>query len=143
MRAGRAFLKSQDLLGHRGGERLPPAGPRQRLVVEHEKRTGRVRLKAARVHLRLDVQGDPLVAEADPEVLKAPVAAAGLRQHVVELVRAHGGYMTARGPQARFAAPPAVIVVKHPPARDRIAQIHCACGDGASFEVVLLAVDVL
>ncbi len=91
--------------------------------------------------LGLDVQNHSLVAEADAEVLQASVPAAGRRQHVVELVAEHGGGVTGRGPQRRLAAPGAVIVVEHPPADDRVAQLHGPCRDGVVLEVVLLAVD--
>ena len=91
--------------------------------------------------LGLDVQHHPLVAEADPEVLQAPVPAARRRQHVVELVAEHGGGVTGRRPHSRFAAPPAVIVVEHPPADDRVAQLDRSCRDGVVLEVMLLAVD--
>ena len=106
----------QDLGGHRGGELLAPASPWQRLVVEQQQRPGGVALETAGLDVRLEVQYDPLVAEADAEVLKAPVPAAGLRQHVVELVAEHGGGVTGRGPQRAFAAPAAMVVVEHPPA---------------------------
>ena len=36
-----------------------------------------------------------------------------------------------------------MIVIEHPPVRERVAQLHDACGDRVSLEVVLLAVDVL
>ena len=90
-----------------------------------------------------EVQYDAFVAEADAEVLKAPVAASGLRQDVVELVAVHGGGVAGRGPDRGFAAAGSMIVVEHPPVRDRVAQLHGPCGDRVSLEVVLLAVDVL
>ena len=31
-----------------------------------------------------------------------------------------------------------MVVVEHPPAGDRVAQLHCARGDGVPLEVVLL-----
>src|SRR5450755_2773779 len=89
----------------------------------------------------LDVQHHPLVAEADAEVLQAPVPAAGRRQHLVELAAEHGGGVTGRDPHRRFAAPPAVIVIEHPPADDRVAQLDRSCPDGVVLEVMLLAVD--
>ena len=140
---GGAFLELADLVGHRGGELLAPAGPRQRLVVQEQQRAGGVALEAAGVDLGLEVEHDALVAEADAEVLKAAVAASGLRQRVVELVAVHGGGVTGRGPERGFAASGAMIVVEHPPVRDRVAQLHDTCGEGVSLEVVLLAVDVL
>ena len=124
--AGRAFLESEDLLGHRGGELFAPPRPWQRLVVEQQQRPGGVGLETAGVDLRLEVEHNPLVAEADAEVLKASVPASGLRQHVVELVAEHGGDVTARSPQVGFAAPAAMIVVEHPPAHDRVAQLDGA-----------------
>jgi hypothetical protein len=36
-----------------------------------------------------------------------------------------------------------MIVVEHPPAGDRVGQLHRACGNGVSLDVVLLAVDLL
>ena len=71
--------------------------------------------------LGLKVEHDALVAEADAEVLKAPVPAAGLRQRVVELVAVHGGGVTGRGPKRRFAAAATMIVVEHPPVSERVA----------------------
>ena len=44
--------------------------------------------------LRLEVEHDALVTEADAEVLQAAVAASRLRQRVVELVAVHGGGVT-------------------------------------------------
>ncbi len=44
---GCAFLELCELLGHRGGEVLAPARPRQGLVVEQQLRPGGVRLQAA------------------------------------------------------------------------------------------------
>ena len=58
-------------------------------MVEQQQRPGRVRFQPTRRNVGLQVQHDPLVAEADPEVLKAPVSASGLRQHVVELITEH------------------------------------------------------
>ena len=111
-------------------------------MVEQQQRPGGVALEATGVDLGLEVQDDSLVAEADAEVLKASVPASGLRQHVVELIAEHGGGVTGRGPQRRFAPPGAMVVVEHPPAHDRVAQLHGTCRDGVSLEVVLLAVDV-
>ena len=45
--AGCAFLESQDLVGHRGGEFLTPASPGRRLVVEQQHRPGGVALETA------------------------------------------------------------------------------------------------
>ena len=112
-------------------------------MVEQQQRPRGVALQTAGVDLGLEVQHDALVAEADAEVLKAPVPAAGLRQDVVELVAVHGGGVTGRGPKRGFAAAGAMIVVEHPPVGDRVAQVHDACRDGMSLEVVLLAVDAL
>ena len=112
-------------------------------MVQEQQRAGGVALEAAGVDLGLEVQHDALVAEADAEVLKAAVAASGLRQRVVELVAVHGGGVTGRGPERGFAAAGAMIVVEHPPARDRVAQLDDTCGEGVSLEVVLFAVDVL
>ena len=44
---GGAFLELADLVGHRGGELLAPAGPRERLVVQEQQRAGGVALEAA------------------------------------------------------------------------------------------------
>ena len=112
-------------------------------MVQEQQRAGGVALEAAGVDLGLEVEHDAFVAEADAEVLKAAVAAAGLRQDVVELVAVDGGGVTGRGPERRFAAAGSMIVVEHPPVSERVAQLHGACGDGVSLEVMLLAVDVL
>ena len=99
----------------------PQPSPWERLVVEEQQRAGGVALEAAGVDLGLEVEHDSLVAEADAEVLKAPVPAAGLRQRVVELVAVHGGGVTGRGPKRRFAAAGTMIVVEHPPVSERVA----------------------
>ena len=135
-------MELADLVGHRGSELLAPAGPRQRLVVQEQERAGGVALEATGVDLGLKVQHDALVAEADAEVLKAAVAASGLRQRVVELVAVHGGGVTARGPTRGFAAAGAMIIVEHPPVRERVAQLDDTCGEGVPLEVVLFAVDM-
>ena len=140
--AGGAFLESEDLLGHRGGELFAPPRPWQRLVVKQQQRASRVRLQASALDLGLEVQDDPFVAEADAEVLKAPVPAAGLRQHVVELVAEDGGGVTARSPEASFAAPATMIVVEHPPVHDRVAQFDRARIPGALLDVMALAVNL-
>ncbi len=139
--AGGAFLEPQDLLGHRGGELLAPPGRRQWFVVEQQHGAGSVGFETTGLGLRLEVQHHPLVAEADAEVLKAPVAAAGLRQHVVELISEDRCGVTGRGPFNGFATPAAMIVVKQPPVRKRVAQLHRTRRDRAPVEVVPLAVD--
>ena len=98
--------------------------------------------EASGLDVGLEVQDDPFVAEADAEVLKAPVPAAGLRQDVVELVAEHGGDMTARSPEASFAAPATMIVVEHPPVHDRVAQFDGAGVLGALLDVMALAVNL-
>ena len=135
------LLESPHLIGHRGGELLAPPGPRQRFVVEQQHRPGGVRLEATGLDVGLEVQHNPFVAEADAEVLKASIAASGLRQDVVELIVEHRGGVTGGGPQKGFATPGAMIVVEHPPVRDRVAQLHRARRDGVPLEVVALAVD--
>jgi len=92
--------------------------------------------------LRLKVEHDALVAEADAEVLKAAVAPSGLRQDVVELGAVDGGDMTGRGPNRGLAPSGAMIVVEHPPESNRVAQLHGTCGNAPLLEVVLFAVDV-
>jgi hypothetical protein len=140
---GGAFLELADLIGHRGGELLAPAGPRKRLVVQEQERAGGVARETAALDLGLEVQHDALVAKADAEVLQAAVASSGLRQRVVELIAVHGDGVTARGPKRGLAAAGAMIVVEHPPVRERVAQLQDTCGEGVSLEVVVLAVDVL
>ena len=51
--------------------------------------------------------------------------------------------MTGRRPTRGFTPPGALVVVEHPPARDRVAQLDDTGGDCASLEVVLLALDPL
>ena len=136
-----AFLQPQDLGGHRGGELFAPASPWQRLVVEQQHRPRGVALHTAGLDVRFEVQDDSFVAEADAEVLKSPVPAAGLRQDVVELVAVDGGGVTGRRPERGLAPSRAVIVVEHPPVRDRIAQLHDSGRNRVLLEVVLLAVD--
>jgi hypothetical protein len=111
-------------------------------VVEQQHPHG-VRLQAADADPGLEVQHDPFIAEADAEILKAPVPAAGLGQDVVELIAVHGRGVTGRGPDAGFAARPAEVVVEHPLVRDRVAELHGAGCNRAPLEVVLLAVDAL
>ena len=118
---GGAFLELADLVWHRGGELLAPAGPRERLVVQEQERAGGVALEAAGVDLGLEVEHDALVAEADAEVLKAPVPTPGLRQDVVQLVTVHRGGVTGRAPDRRFPAAGAMIVIEHPPVSERVA----------------------
>jgi hypothetical protein len=60
-------LESEDLLGHRGGELLPPSRARERLVVEQQHRAGGVRLEATPLDPGFEVDHDPLVAESDPK----------------------------------------------------------------------------
>jgi hypothetical protein len=55
-------------------------------VIEQQHRPGGVGLDALLVDLWLDVQDDAFVAEADPKVLQAAVAAARLRQLVTDLI---------------------------------------------------------
>ena len=112
-------------------------------MVQEQERAGGVALEASGLAVRLEVQHDALVAEADAEVLKPPVAATGLRQRVVELVAVHGVGVTGRGPKRGFAAARAVVVVEHPPMRERVAELHGACGEGVLLKVVLFAADVL
>jgi len=112
-------------------------------VLEEQPGEGGVALEAAGVVARLEVQYDPFAPEADAEVLQAAVAASGLRQVVVELIAVDGGGVTRRGPQRGFAAAGSMVGVEHPPACARAPQLHGARCDGASLEVVLLAVDVL
>ena len=78
-------------------ELLAPAGPRERLVVQEQQGAGGVALRRGG-DLGLEVQHDALVAEADAEVLKAPVPTPGLRQDVVQLVAVHRGDVTGRAP---------------------------------------------
>jgi hypothetical protein len=120
---GGMLLKPPDVVWHRGGELLAPASPRLRLVVQEQQRARGVALQAARVDLRVDMQHDPLVAEVDADVLKAAVAASGLRQRVVELVAVDSGGVTSRGPKRGFAPAGSMIVVEHPPACERVAQL--------------------
>jgi hypothetical protein len=141
--AGGAFLELADLGRHSGGELLTPAGPRERLVVQEQQGAGGVALETAGVTVRVQVEHDTFVAEADAEVLQASVATPGLRQDVVQLVPVDGGGVTARGPQRGFVPSGAVVVVENPPVGRRVAQLHRTRGDGASFEVLLLALDVL
>ena len=112
-------------------------------MVEQQQRPGGVALQTAGLDVRFEVQYDPFVAEADAEVLKAPVPATGLRQDVVELIAEHGGGVTGRGPERGFAAAGAMVVVEHPPLGDRVAELHGPGRDRALLEVVLLAVDAL
>ncbi len=55
-------------------------------MIEQEHGAGGVGLQALRFDVRFEVNDDAFVAEADAEVLQAPVAAAGLGNTVVELV---------------------------------------------------------
>ncbi len=47
--------------------------------------------------------------------------------------------MAAGGPGAGFAAAGAVVVVEHPPARDRVAELDDAAADGAALDVSALS----
>ena len=136
-------MESQYLFGHGRGELLAPAAPRQRLVVQEQQRPGGVALQTAGVDLGLEVQHDPLVAEADAEVLQAPVPTTGLRQDVVELIAVNGRSVTGRAPKRGFAAPGTMIVDEHPPVRDRVAERHGPGRNRALMEVVPLALDTL
>jgi hypothetical protein len=143
VRAGRSFLQLADLGRHRGSELLTPASPWQRLVVKQQQRPSGVALETVGLDLRFDVQYHPHVAEADAEVLKTPGPATGSRQDVVELIAECGGDVTGRGPQRAFPPPAAMVVVEHPPLRDRVAQLDDTRSDRVLLEVVLLAVDAL
>ena len=88
------------------------------------------------------MEHDPLVAEADAEVLKASVPASRPRQHLVELSAVDGGGVTGRSPQRGFAAPATMIVVEHPPVHDRVAQFDGAGVLGALLDVMALAVNL-
>ena len=83
----------------------------------------------------LEVDDDAFVAEADAEVLQAPVSTAGLGEEVVELVTVDRDGVAAGGPGGGFAAAGAVVVVEHPPARDRIAQLHATRGARAALDM--------
>ena len=111
-------------------------------MVKQQQGPGGVGLETAGADLRLEVEHNPLVAEADAEVLKASVPASGVRQHVVELGAVHGGGVTGRSPQRGFAAPATMIVVEHPPVHDRVAQFDGARVLGAMFDVMVLAVNL-
>jgi Transposase, Mutator family len=58
-----------------------------------------VGLQAIVVDLWLDVEDDAFVAEADPEVLQAAVAATRLRQLVIDLIAQQGSGVSCRRPQ--------------------------------------------
>ena len=134
-------MESPDLVGHPVGELLAPPGPRQRLVIQQQHRPRRVGLEAIGLDAGLEVQHYTLVAEADAEVLKAPVAASGLRQQFVELITEDRPGVTGASPHAGFATAAAMVVIEHPPVCDGVAQLHRACRDSGPFEVVALAVD--
>ena len=138
---GGVFLEAADLVGHRGGELLAPASPGEGFVVEEEHGAGGVGLQALRFDVGLEVDDDAFVAEADAEVLQAPVSTAGLGDVVVELVAVDRDDVAAGGPGAGFAAAGAVVVVEHPPARDRVADLDDAAADGAALDVGALALD--
>ena len=137
--AGGVFLESADLVGHRGGELVAPASPGEGFVVEEQHRAGGVGLQALRFDVGLEVDDDAFVAEADAEVLQASVPAAGLGEGVVELVAVDGDDVAAGGPGAGFAAAGAVVVVEHPPARDRVADLDDPAAHGAALDMSALA----
>jgi len=112
-------------------------------VVEQQQSSGGVALQTAGRDVRFEVQDDPFVSEADAEVLKASVPATGLRQDVVELLAEDRGGVTGRGPQRAFAPAGAMIIVEHPPPRDRVTEVHGSGRNRALLEVVLLPVDAL
>ena len=82
---------------------------------------------------------DAFVAEADAEVLQASIAAAGLGEEVVELVTGDRDDVAAGGPGPGFAAAGAVVVVEHPPTRDRIAELDNPAAHGAALDMSALA----
>ena len=90
------------------------------------------------------MQYDPLVAEADAEVLKAPVPASGLRQDVVELVAEARRRRDRSRPTAWLRAAGArwSSSSTHQCAIASLSS-HDARRDRALLEVVLLAVDAL
>ena len=110
-------------------------------MVQQQQRSRGVALQTAGRDVRFEVQYDPFVAEADAEVLKAPVPASGLRQDVVELVAEHGGGVTGRGPQRGFAASGVMVLVEHPPAVRSRRSVARRPRQRVPLEVVLLAVD--
>ncbi len=112
-------------------------------MIEQEHGAGGVGLQALRFDVRFEVNDDAFVAEADAEVLQAPVATAGLGNMVVELVAVDRDDVSAGGPRCGFAAAGAVVVVEHPPARDRIAQLNNAAADGPALDVKALAVHMV
>jgi len=110
-------------------------------MVEQQQRPRGVGFQPTDLDLRLEMQHDAFVAETDPEVLKAPVPASGRRQPVVELIAEDGRSVTGRSPQRGFAASAVMVVIEHPPACDRVAQLHRSSGDGVPLDVELLTVD--
>ena len=84
-------------------------------MVREQQGAGGVALQTPDLDLGLKVEHDALVAEADAEVLKAPVPTPGLRQDVVQLVAVHRGDVTGRAPDRRFPAAGSMIVIEHPP----------------------------
>lgn len=108
-------------------------------MVEQQHGAGGVGLQAVRFDVGLEVDDDAFVAEADAQVLQAPVSTAGLGHEVIELVAVHGDDVAAGGPGSGFAAAGAVGVVEHPPAGNRVAELDGAAANGAALDVSALS----